>query len=242
MQKKTDIYGVLVAGGTGTRMGAEKPKQFLPLHNKPILIHTLERFVTYPEFDRILILIPEDWISYTRELIEQYLSESEMQKVLVLAGGVSRNDTIMNAVAAIEQTDGLTDETIIVTHDAVRPFVTHRMIEDNIRYTRQYGACCTAVSATDTIMISESGRFIDEIPDRSNMYQVQTPQTFYAGQLREIYASLTPEEKDILTDATKILLLKGKKVYFSEGERYNIKVTYPQDIQVAEVLLQNTDN
>ena len=130
------------------------------------------------------------------------------------------------------------DETIIVTHDSVRPFVTHRIIEENIEYAQKYGACDTAVPATDTIVQSEDNIVISDIPERSKMYQGQTPQTFRLKKLKELYEGLTEEEKKILTDAAKIFVMKGEKVYLVEGEVSNIKITYPYDLRVAETLIQ----
>ena len=131
------------------------------------------------------------------------------------------------------------DDTIILTHDSVRPFVTHRIIEENIRYALEYGACDTAVAATDTIVQSEDGKVISSVPDRSKMYQGQTPQTFRLKKLKSLYESLTDEEKKILTDAAKIFVMKGEDVYLVEGEVSNIKITYPYDLRVAETLIQS---
>ena len=131
------------------------------------------------------------------------------------------------------------DDTIILTHDSVRPFVTHRIIEENIRYAQEYGACDTAVAATDTIVQSEDGKVISSVPDRSKMYQGQTPQTFRAKKLKDLYYSLSDEEKGILTDASKIFVMKGEKVHLVQGEVFNIKITYPYDLRVAESLIRN---
>ena len=124
-----------------------------------------------------------------------------------------------------------------MTHDSVRPFLTHRIIEENIRYAKEYGACDTVIPATDTIVESRDQQLITSIPDRATMYQGQTPQSFKAKHLRTLYESLSVEEKGILTDACKILVIKGEKVHLVEGEESNIKITYPYDMRVAEALL-----
>ena len=97
----------------------------------------------------------------------------------------------------------------------------------------------TVIPSTDTIVSSGDGQVISEIPNRSNMYQGQTPQTFRAKRLRELYQSLTEEEKNILTDASKICVIKGEQVHLVQGEVYNIKITYPYDLRVAESLIDN---
>ena len=143
----------------------------------------------------------------------------------------------MNSIRYIEEQGKLTDDTIIVTHDSVRPFVTYRIIEENIRYAQQCGACDTVIPASDTIVESTGGEYISSIPDRKTMYQGQTPQSFRAKKLREVYESLTTEEKDVLTDACKIYVLKDEPVHLVEGEVSNIKITYPHDLRVAEAIL-----
>lgn len=234
------IYGVVLAGGVGNRYGnAEKPKQFLMLGEKPIIIHTIEKFFVNDQFQKVLVLCPEQWISYTKNLIKKYLGETG--KVVVVEGGATRNETVMNSIRYIDETDGVTEETIIVTHDAVRPFVTHRILEENIEMAKKYGACDTVVPATDTIVRSDDNQIITEIPDRSKLYQGQTPQSFNAKKLRELYESLTEEEKEILTDAAKIFAIRGGNVYLVNGEVYNIKITYPYDLKVAETLLKGCD-
>lgn len=231
------IFGVVLAGGIGSRMGnVDKPKQYLLVGDKPILIHTLERFYIESEFEKILVLCPAEWVSHTKNLIRKYMDDSS--RVVVLQGGVTRNETIMNSIRYIEENYGLSDDTIVVTHDSVRPFVTQRIIEENIKYAKKYGACDTAVAATDTIVCSEDNQVISEIPNRSKMYQGQTPQSFNALKLKNLYESLTEEEKNVLTDAAKIFVMKGEKVHIVDGEVFNIKITYPYDLRVAEALLR----
>ena len=148
------IYGVVLAGGVGSRMGnVGKPKQYLLVGDKPILIHTLEKFYMQSEFEKVLVLCPTEWISHTKNLVRKYMKDTE--RIVVLEGGETRNETIMNSIAYIEKEGNLNEDTIIVTHDSVRPFVTQRILEENIRYAKEYGACDTAVAATDTIVCSE---------------------------------------------------------------------------------------
>lgn len=231
------IYAMVLAGGVGSRMGKmEKPKQYLEIGKKPILIHTLEKFVVHDSFEKILVLCPQEWMEYTKQLIEKHLAK-QSGAVIVLEGGDSRNETIMRGIDYIEAQGHLDEETLIVTHDSVRPFLTYRMIEENIVYGKKYGAADTVIKATDTIVQSMDGLHITKVPERSKMYQGQTPQTFRAKKLKELYTSLTQQEREILTDASKIFVLKGEPVYLVQGEVFNIKITYPYDLQVAQSLL-----
>lgn len=234
------IFGVVLAGGMGSRMGKDKPKQYLLVGNKPILIHTLEKFYVESAFEKVIVLCPKEWVTHTKNLIQKYLKD--MERVVVLPGGPTRNETIMNSIAYIEENYGLSEDTIIVTHDSVRPFVTKRIIEENIRLAREYGACDTAVAATDTIVCSEDNVVISDIPERHRMYQGQTPQSFQALKLKDLYYSLTEEEKNMLTDAAKIFVMKGEKVHIVEGEVFNIKITYPYDLRVAEALIKGEES
>lgn len=230
-------FGVILAGGIGSRMGnVEKPKQYLTVGDKPIIIHTLEKFYVNSNFEQLIVLCPKQWVGHTKDLVKKYLKDEN--RVVVIEGGDTRNETIMNSIRYIEENYGLEDDTIIVTHDSVRPFVTHRIIEDNIRFAKEFGACDTVIAATDTIVESQDGEIVHSIPDRSKMYQGQTPQTFNAKELKELYLSLSEEEKEILTDAAKIFVIKGKSVHLIEGEVFNIKITYPYDLRVAETLIK----
>lgn len=231
------IFAVILAGGIGSRMGeSDTPKQFLLLHGKPIIICTLEKFIINPRFDKVLVLTPEKWIEHTKDLINRHIGINN--NIVVLAGGNTRNETIMNSICYIENEYSLDDNTIVVTHDAVRPFVTHRIIEENINSMKDHIACDTVVAATDTIIESEDAKSISEIPDRRLMYQGQTPQTFKAKIWKGLYLSMSDQEKDTLTDAAKIFVLKGFDVKLVRGENYNIKITYPQDLLTAQSLLK----
>ena len=225
------IYAVIAAGGIGSRMGADKPKQYIEIDGSPIIKHTAEKFIANSRIDKVIILVPEDWVDYTQAIFNS-------DDVKVICGGDTRNETLMRAIDYIEETDGLNDETYLVTHDAVRPFVTEKIIDDNIEAMLRYGATGTVIPATDTIFQSSNGETIDSIPDRSFLYQAQTPQCFKALELRQLYMSLTDEEKDILTDGCKIYLLKGRDIHLVKGDVSNIKITYPNDLIVAEAILK----
>ncbi|MBZ9570427.1 2-C-methyl-D-erythritol 4-phosphate cytidylyltransferase [Methanobrevibacter sp. TMH8] len=237
------IFGAILAGGTGTRMGKiEKPKQFLLLGNKPIIIHTIEKFYINDIFDEIIVLCPKNWINYTEDLINKYIINQNIfnssNKIKVVEGGDQRNETIMNAVSYIDENYELSDDDIIVTHDSVRPFITHRILTENIKYSGKYGACDTVIPASDTIVESNDNKFIKNIPNRKNMYQGQTPQSFKINKLKTLYNKLSNEEKDMLTDACKIFSINNEKVFLVEGEVTNIKITYPYDLKVANSILK----
>ena len=231
------IFAAILAGGIGSRMGGtDTPKQFLTLGDKPVIIHTIEKFVINSNFDKILVLAPQTFVNHTNNLIGEYFEEND--KIVVLEGGETRNDTLMNSLEYIKENFNIDDDSIIVTHDSVRPFVTHRIIEDNIAAAMEFDACDTVVPATDTIVESIDGKVIENIPLRDNFYQGQTPQSFKINKLFELINSLNEEETEILTDACKIFTLKGMDVHLVEGEITNIKITYPYDLKLANTILK----
>lgn len=237
MPSEEKVFAAILAGGSGKRMGnSEKPKQYLKLGNKPILAHTVEKFCAANAFEAVLVLCPKAWVQQTRDLLKRHCPEF-MPMLQVVAGGATRNDTVKQAVSYIEANYQVDESTILVTHDAVRPFVSQRIIAENIEAVRQYGACDTVVPATDTIVQSEDAQCISAIPDRNMLYQGQTPQSFRLLELKELISGLSPEEEMILTDACKIYVLRNKKVALVRGDVSNMKITYPQDMRVAASLI-----
>lgn len=231
------IFAAILAGGVGSRMGGtDTPKQFLNLGDKPVIIHTVEKFVINSNIDKIIILTPKNYINHTVNLIEEYITYSS--DIVVIEGGDTRNDTLVRSMNYIFDNYDVDSESIILTHDSVRPFVTHRIIEDNIKAAKKFGACDTVISATDTIVKSLNGNIIDNIPIRDYYYQGQTPQSFKIEKLFKLINNLTDDEKEILTDACKIFTLQNEDVHLVEGEVTNIKITYPYDLKLANTILK----
>ena len=235
------VYAAILAGGKGTRMGnTDLPKQFLMLGEKPIIIHTIEQFLLVSEIDKIIVCCPKAWIAHMEDLLKKYIPES--MDVSVVEGGETRNETIINGCKFIEEKFGLKDEDVIITHDAVRPFVSTKLIKDNIVAIKSVDAVDTVIEAVDTIVESEDGDLVKNIPDRKMMYQGQTPQTFKIKKLMKLYKDLSKEEKEILTDACKIFVLKGSKVKMVNGDEFNMKITKLHDLKVARAILLERGN
>lgn len=216
-------YALICAGGMGLRFGGNIPKQFIEIDGEPILLKTAKVFENVNEIEKIIVVCPGDFIPAAKEIL------SSLHKVCVTEGGRDRNLSVMNGIAYIEDNFSLDESTIVVTHDAVRPFVTEKMITDSIAAAEKYGASVAAVPCVDTIIEVENGN-VTAVPDRSRMYNVQTPQTFFAKKLRDLYLSLSDEEKEVLTDCSRIYVSKGETVKVIEGDVRNIKITYSTDI------------
>ncbi|MCT3053868.1 IspD/TarI family cytidylyltransferase [Leuconostoc mesenteroides] len=229
------IYAHIMAGGVGKRMGnTPLPKQFLKLGSKPIIIHTVEKFILNDQFEMVIISTPKSWIEYTKEILKKYHVSDH--RIRVIEGGAERNDTLEKAISFISETNGIKEVDSIVVHDAVRPFVSKRIIDENIKALKSYSAVDTVIPAFDTI-VSGNGMEVSEIPDRDSMYQGQTPQSFNILQFINSYSKLSSEQKATLTDSAKIILLSGDRVAMVPGELSNMKVTTPYDLKIANAIL-----
>ena len=230
------IFGAIVAGGIGTRMGmSDLPKQFMMLGNKPIIIHTLEKFLLCNRIDCIYVGMHKDWILYMDDLLNKYNIKKDSVKIV--EGGKVRNDTVLNIINTIESDYNKDSNHIIVTHDAVRPFVTSRMINDSIDVAIKYGASDTVIPSADTIICSEDGKQISSVPKRSTLFLGQTPQTFNLSKLSSLYNELSNDEKSRLTDCCSIFNLKNQYVGLVMGESTNLKITTINDYKIAQAII-----
>jgi 2-C-methyl-D-erythritol 4-phosphate cytidylyltransferase len=160
------------------------------------------------------------------------------RSVTVVAGGSTRNETLMNGIRFLEQSGLLDEDTCLLTHDAVRPLVTDAIIDANIDCVLAGDMCTTAVPATDTLLHTAGEPLvIDSVPNRAEYYMAQTPQSFQAMRFLRLYQELTEDERQILTDATKVFTLKGQPVSIVRGDSANMKITYAEDLAMAEALL-----
>ena len=216
------------------RMGGELPKQFMELCGKPVIIRTIGSFLKSPQIRLVIVGINPDWMDYMQGLIEKY----RLENVYITPGGADRNDTLMNIISYAVDELSADENEIILTHDAVRPFVSEKIIGDSILAMEKYKIATAAVPATDTIIVSGDGNTASSFPLRSTMYQVQTPQSFRIGSFRDVYSSVSEEDKKSITDACKLFHMKGFEVGLVEGDRKNIKLTYPSDIITAKAICE----
>lgn len=231
------IYGAILGGGIGKRMGISTiPKQFLDLAGKPIIIHTIEKFLVSRCIDVLFVAVPREWLLYCRDIVDNHI-KIKHTPICIVEGGGTRNESIFNIIGEIENKYGVKSNDVIMTHDAVRPFVPMRVIEENAVFVHETGACDTVIAATDTIIESFDGVLIKNIPDRKHLYQGQTPQTFYIDLLSDAYDKLSNEEKSGLTDACGICVMRGIPVRLVEGSVLNIKITTQEDLKIAESLI-----
>lgn len=219
-----NCYALLAAAGLSTRMGDQiAPKPFLMLGRKTVLEYSIKTIEETKLFDGILVMVNESSLGLAKKITARY------SNVVVLEGGSTRNETLMNGIQYLLDNKLIDDDTVLMTHDAARPFVSEEEIEDSVAKASEYGAADAAYPASDTMLISADGLIVDDIPDRSHIYNSITPQSFNALKLYKLYNELSDEEKTRLTDGCGIFRLRNEKVALSLGKRENFKITYPAD-------------
>lgn len=216
---------VIFAGGTGQRMGSSVPKQFLKIHSKEIIIHTLEKFEDNKNIDEIFIACNEKWIDYLEKCIKKF---NISKAIKVLAGGKTGQDSIF---IVLDELKKHYDDAIVLIHDGVRPLVTEKTIDKCIKSVEKYGSGITVTPCYETPIESLDGEFVSSMPKREIMYTAQAPQGFY---LKEIYnAHLKERAKNInyenIVDSCGLMTKYGKKCHIFVGNRGNIKVTTQED-------------
>lgn len=218
---------IIVAAGSGTRFGAEKPKQFLEIGGKPLLIHTLERFEECPEIDEIVLVLSENEIENFQKTLRKFNLEKLKE---IVAGGKTRAESVLNALNSLDENR----TEIVAVHDGARPLVTSEEIAQTVEKARETGAVCLVGKITDTIKRIADGKIIETI-DRENLRRAQTPQTFRFEILKRAFA---PENfDDSATDECFLVEKAGFTVAFVEGSAKNIKITTREDWLLAETLL-----
>ena len=223
------IYAAIVAGGRGSRMGANIPKQFLEFSGKPVLIHTVLCFAG--KVDKICIACHADYVDYTKKMLLKY----GIFGIDVIPGGTDRMESVAGIVRNI-LSGGASQTDIILTHDGVRPFVSEEMINDSIENARMGHFCTVAVNSTDTVCIASDGENIDSVPERTGVFNIQTPQTFTLGKLADMLGKCP--DRDKYTDLCGLALAMGEKVKIIEGSPENIKITVPADLAIAEAIME----
>ncbi|EJP6474120.1 2-C-methyl-D-erythritol 4-phosphate cytidylyltransferase [Clostridium botulinum] len=220
---------IIVAAGKGKRMNSNISKQFLKIKNKPILYYTLNKFSNHKAIDEIVLVTLEDKIEVCKDIIKKY-NIDKISKIV--SGGRERQDSVYNGLKAVSK-----DCDVVLIHDAARPFVTSNIIDDGIKYAKQYGAAACGVTPKDTIKIKDKKGFSIDTPNREDLFIVQTPQCFSYNVILDCHENLKRHNKKV-TDDTMVLEIYGKSVYLYEGSYSNIKITTPEDLILGEQILE----
>lgn len=224
VSSKYSRHLIVVAGGTGSRMGMDLPKQFLLLNGRPILAHTLARFHQWDPQLNMVVVLHADFMDHWAELCQEH--QVNIPHVAV-AGGETRFHSVLNGLRRLDSESGM-----VGVHDAVRPLVTHDVISRAFSVAERSGAAVPLIPVVDSLRrVDENG---SEVVDRSEYYRVQTPQCFQLEVLRKAF---TQEYSPSFTDDASVVESMGKKVSWVDGNVENIKITSPMDLKVAEALL-----
>jgi 2-C-methyl-D-erythritol 4-phosphate cytidylyltransferase len=228
---KTSV--VIPAGGKGERFGSDVPKQFLELKGKPVIVRTIELFDEIDEIDSIVIAVHSEWFTYTKELIKKY----NLTKVKdVVVGGKERQDSIYNAL----HSKAIEDAEIVIIHDAIRPFLSKETILKVMEMTEENGAVILGLTPNDPVKEINNKNQIIKTIQRGKLTITQTPQSFWKDIIVNAFEKAR-EVNYVGSDSSQIVEFLGYKVTVMEGSKYNIKLTTPFDMKLAELILNELE-
>ena len=225
---------VIFAGGTGQRMNTRtRPKQFLELHGKPIIVYTLEAFNQHSEIDGIVVVMLESYIDYTWDLVRRYALHKVKE---IVPGGSSGQESIYNGLSAAAQIYGEND--IVLIHDGVRPLIDEDTITANIRSVEERGTAITVTAAIETITMKDETGAVGTIIDRSQCELARAPQSFRLGQILDVHNRARNESEPLsFIDSASMMKHYGYKLYTVEGKPENIKITTPSDFYIFRAMV-----
>lgn len=231
---------VIFAGGVGRRMhSSDKPKQFLEIHSKPIIIHTLEHFEYHPMIDCIVVVCKEDWILYLNELLYRFRIEKVKR---VVPGGATGQLSIYEGLKAAKEIAGI-DDTVVLIHDGVRPLINGKLITANIESVKKNGSAITTALVTETILVvNDAGTTIDYVPSRNNSRVAKAPQSFWLKDIIKAHEMSLLEGDTNCIDSCTMMQKYGKKMYLIDGPGENIKITTPDDFYTMRAILEAREN
>lgn len=230
---------LIFAGGTGTRLNSKtRPKQFLELNGKPIIIHTLEYFEDAPSIDAVCVVCLESWIPYFRDLVKRF----NLQKIRwVVPGGNSGQDSIFRGLSAVYEDETVPKDAIMLMHDGVRPLISVKTVEDVIACARENGNAVTVTSAYETIITVDENENVEDVVDRKRAKLARAPQAFRLNDIHAAHIRAREENFDAIDSAT-LMRHYGHKLFTVEGPVENIKITSPSDFYIFRAIYEAREN
>ena len=224
--------GLIIAGGTGNRMGQDIPKQFLTVNERPVIIYTLEAFEKHSEIDAVAVVCVEGW----ERALCAYAKQFNISKLkYVVPGGENGQDSIRNGVYELEK--HFEPDDIVLIHDAIRPMVSAEIISDNIRVARTYGNAITVIPCAEAMLRTEDGLVSTGSYPRDRLKRTQTPQAFRLGDICALHRRALEAGVTNSVASCTLMIEMGERVYFSAGSEKNIKLTTVEDIDIFKALL-----
>ena len=229
------VVALVFAGGSGVRMGSELPKQFLEIAGKPVLAHTLSLFQEHAKVDGIWIVAAREYFSHVRKIVVEH---GITKTCGITEGGESAQESIYNGLKAVAEKEPT--DTIVLIHDGVRPYVEPDVISANIAGVRRNGNAITFTPCFETLVLSEDGRQISDIPLRRMSYSAQAPQSFRLGDILGAHNRIraAPGGYTDMVDQATICWKLGVPIHLVPGNRGNIKITTPEDIEMLSALIK----
>lgn len=231
--------GVIFAGGSGTRMHTKDiPKQFLMVHGKPIIVHTIEQFEYHDEIDGIIVVCIEDWIPYMEDMKYRY----RLDKIgKIVAGGATGQMSIYNGLCAAEKVYG-SKNNIVLIHDGVRPLINKQIISDNIACVKENGSAITCHVAKETVILVDETEIVKDIPSRKNSRLAQAPQSFWLDEILKVDRKAISEGNIDMIDSCSMMRYYGRNLSVVIGPSENIKITTPDDFYTFRALYDAREN
>lgn len=231
---------VIFAGGVGSRMHSkERPKQFLEMYNKPIIVHTLEYFQNHAMIDAIVVVCIEGWIPYLNDLLYKFRLEKVSK---VVPGGETGQLSIYNGLKAAKEVAG-NEKAIVLIHDGVRPLITEKLITDNIESVQNYGSAITTAKVKETILVvNEADSSIDYVPSRNNSRVAKAPQSFWLDDILSAHEKALEKGEHNWIDSCTMMQECGFKMHLIDGPSQNIKITTPEDFYTMRAILEAKEN
>ncbi|EDT79015.1 2-C-methyl-D-erythritol 4-phosphate cytidylyltransferase [Clostridium perfringens] len=224
---------IILAGGSGSRMGSDIPKQFIDIYGKPLVIHTIESFDINSNIDYIAVVCKKEW----QEDFMIWTRKFGINKLRwIIDGGKTRQESILNALEKIKE-DCNSDD-IVLIHDAARPLISQRIIDDNVSMAKKHLAVDTVISSPDTIVNSKDNETIFNVPLRKELYLGQTPQSFQYGLIYEAHQNARDNKILDATDDCQLILKMQKKVFLVKGDKLNFKITTFEDLLLLKSIIK----
>ncbi|HFK9494439.1 TPA: 2-C-methyl-D-erythritol 4-phosphate cytidylyltransferase [Streptococcus agalactiae] len=230
--------GVIFAGGVGRRMNTKgKPKQFLEVHGKPIIVHTIDIFQNTEAIDAVVVVCVSDWLDYMNNLVERF----NLTKVkAVVAGGETGQMSIFKGLEAAEQL--ATDDPVVLIHDGVRPLINEEVINANIQSVKETGSAVTSVRAKETVVLVNDSSKISEVVDRTRSFIAKAPQSFYLSDILSIERDAISKGITDAIDSSTLMGMYNRELTIVEGPYENIKITTPDDFYMFKALYDAREN
>lgn len=230
--------GVIFAGGVGRRMNTKgKPKQFLEVHGKPIIVHTIDIFQNTEAIDAVVVVCVSDWLDYMNNLVERF----NLTKVkVVVVGGETGQMSIFKGLEAAEQL--ATDDAVVLIHDGVRPLINEEVINANIQSVKETGSAVTSVRAKETVVLVNDSSKISEVVDRTRSFIAKAPQSFYLSDILSVERDAISKGITDAIDSSTLMGMYNRELTIVEGPYENIKITTPDDFYMFKALYDAREN